>query len=374
MLLVQEYLKYHTFEQLEKEHGVCASFSKSKQKVSLNYNQLISKDTELLSNQCRGLILSKEDNGIFNSLEVPGMTKIVACPFFRFFNYGQPCASQINWNSFSIFEKLDGTLIIIYYDYITSSWCVATRSVPDADIVFINNLTFRDLFNNAIESMGIKDLFLTLDKNNTYMCELTSPYNMIVVNHSSSKVTLLGVRNNLTLQEYNINNYNSILPKVESISISNVDEIISYINARPYQEHEGVVVCDNSFNRIKIKSASYILAHRTADSIRCSDKNIVKVILSGKEDDIITLLPIELQNKIHLMKDKIGNLIIDYDKLYLENKCLDKKEFALKINNIKWRAPLFAINNNLYKNINDYLLDNINNPTIDKILELIEWI
>jgi hypothetical protein len=90
MLLVQEFLKNHTFKELQEQHGVYASFCKNGRKFSLNYDQIESVNSDILSQQCRGLILSNLNDisyldqaiNINNKLDYsnicPEETKIIA--------------------------------------------------------------------------------------------------------------------------------------------------------------------------------------------------------------------------------------------------------------------------------------------------------
>ena len=101
MLLVQKYLETKTFGDLKRDYGVNISFSKSGHKFSLNYDQLESKEDNLLSQQCRGLILAAVDGHSFNdqAIEVngrlnydhlcPGETTVLCYGMDRFFNLGQ---------------------------------------------------------------------------------------------------------------------------------------------------------------------------------------------------------------------------------------------------------------------------------------------
>ncbi|MEK6883554.1 MAG: hypothetical protein AABY22_28255, partial [Nanoarchaeota archaeon] len=165
MLLVQKYLETHSFGDLAKDHGVYASFSKSGHKFSLNYDQIEARESDPLSQECRGLILALSDgspipgvltpeNRITRDHITPGVTQILAYPMKRFFNHGQGAAASINWSDskLSILEKLDGSLNILYFDNIILQWCVATRAMPDADLIMDNGLhTFRTLFERALK-------------------------------------------------------------------------------------------------------------------------------------------------------------------------------------------------------------------------------
>ena len=214
MLLVQQYLETHTFGDLAREHGVYASFSKSGHKFSLNYDQIEAKEADPLAQECRGIILSREDGRDvfedrqaqtpgqeFDRLTVsPGKTRILAFPMKRFFNHGQGAAANVNWSDpkLAILEKLDGTLTIVYYDPFTKQWCVATRSVPEADLPMDNGIyTFRTLFEKALKEttdLSFEDFTRGLNHRITYCFELTTPYNRIVVYYPEPRITLLAAR------------------------------------------------------------------------------------------------------------------------------------------------------------------------------------
>src|SRR5574338_666430 len=217
-LLVQEYLETHTFGDLAREHGVYASFSKSGHKWSLNYDQIEAKESDPLAQECRGLILALEDGSpviatgttgfATRDATCPGKTTILAYPMKRFFNYGQGAAAEINWSDpgLAVLEKLDGTLCIVYYDKFTDQWCVATRSVPEADLLMDNGIyTFRTLFEKALYDttggLPFEQFAAILDKNITYSFELTTPYNRIVVAYPECRITLLAARKLSSLKE-----------------------------------------------------------------------------------------------------------------------------------------------------------------------------
>lgn len=64
---------------------------------------------------CRGLVIDAEGN-------------ILARPFKKFKNYEEHDPSEIDMSqSFEIFEKMDGSLIIVFYYELRMTWIVASR-------------------------------------------------------------------------------------------------------------------------------------------------------------------------------------------------------------------------------------------------------
>jgi hypothetical protein len=408
MLLVQDYLKTHSFGELAAEHGVYASFSKSGHKWSLNYDQIEAKESNPLAQECRGLVLSCKNGTSFLSQAqtvngklsydhiVPGETEILAFPMKRFFNHGQSTAADINWHDpkLAVLEKLDGTLCIVYWDKFTNLWCVATRSVPEADIVMDNGIfTFRTLFEKAVldTSKGLPfDQFTSfLDKDTTYCFELTTPYNRIVVFYPECGVTLLAARKTSSLKEIELSKLESVMgmmsiPVVKAYTYSTVDELVSWVSTLNPMEHEGVVVRDSDFNRIKVKNAAYVAYNKVRDALGTSERNCIEIILLEKDDDVIPFLPEEIVNNLLKIKVGLQSALKAHDEAYMAAKAEadaimpgDKKTFAILVTKDKklWHAPFFQMFDGKAKNMKEFIFKNCKdgswgNSFLDKLLEL----
>lgn len=415
MLLVQEFLKKHTFKDLAEQHGVYCSFSKSGHKWSASYDQIEAKDSDPLSQQCRGLILACEDGKSLSDSAVtingklsydhicPGKTRVLSRSMDRFFNLGQGFCAAINWNDpkLKILSKLDGTLIILYYDHFTNKWCAATRSAPDADIIMDNQIyTFRTLFEKALldttgltfeEYTSSSDRYTsTLNKEITYCFELCTPLNNIVVKYKDYSLTLIAARSIISFEEINLNYIPfQEVPIVHAHTYTSVSELVEYVSTFDPMKEEGVVAVDSNFNRIKIKSPTYVLFHKMRDSLGSSPRNCLDLILLEKDDDALPFLPEEIVANLLKIKAGLKSLISSYDSKYAEIKALsdttlpgDKKTFALNVKaasekNKLWEAPLYKLYANKANNMHDFLLKNKNsdgsfsNSFLDKILELL---
>lgn len=372
LLLVQKYLETKTIKELEIQHGVEASIFEHK--VSLNYNQIKSNSSDQLANDCRGLILRSWDGSPIQENEPLGKTKVLCLAFKRFFNYGDGNCAKIDWDSIQAQEKLDGTLCLVYFDDIKNDWCVATRSVPEANLPMgFKDYTFRTLFEKAIyENYGFKWSGFTnnLDKHHTYSFELTTPLNQIVVRHKDYSAHLLAIFNNDHLLE--VSNKIGLYPfkSVQIHNLSTIEEIIDFVNLRNPSEYEGLVLIDKHFNRIKVKSISYVAAHKLRDTVS-SDRNCLALIMEEKLDDAIVHLPEEVQDHLNIMAKLFKQYLSSHESKYAllhAQSLINKhdlghneiKSFAdlvsqecLKNKNIN-TAPLFAIKRGKAKSVLDF--------------------
>lgn len=417
MLPIQKFLMTHTLDELLAQHGVHASISKNNKKISLNYDQIETKESDLLSQDCRGIILAKEDFSDFitinNKLDLTsiiGKTKVLAFGLKRFFNHGQGAAAPINWNdpTLAVMEKLDGTLCQVYFDPIIKQWCVSTRSVPDADLLMDNGIfTFRNLFEKALyDTVGVNFETFThrLDKNITYCFELTTPYNRIVVDYKDCRITLIAARLIDVPNIHSPYHYRSVfeeldyhdlpnlgIPWVRTYNLAKCEEILDWVSSLSPMEHEGVVVRSLAspaegriFNRIKIKNINYVAYNKIRDNLAMSQRNCMELILSEKDDDVIPFLPEEIVKNLLRLKSGMQAAIARYDDAYRIIKSAadmihlgDKKTFALllKKNEVLWSAPFFQIYDKKASSMRDFILQNKKNGAwsssfLDKLLEI----
>lgn len=346
MLNVQTYLLTHTLAQLAEEHGVYSRFStKNPNKFTLNYDQLEARDTDPISQECRGLILRLE-NPISNHSDlahpelqgVVGETRVMAFPMRRFFNYGQGAAATVDFASAStrFLSKEDGTLCIMYWDRDIMSWCVGTRSVPDADLFMdgFGEQTFADLFWKAFKASGGDLSSLDYAKGSYTFCfELCTPDNQVVVKHSGYKVFLLAVRDLSSLEETlpEIWTTQIGISTVPSYRFGSTEEMLNFVQTLNGTENEGIVVCDADFNRVKVKNAGYMALSRIKDSVTKSPRSIMEVILHGQEDDVLPLCAPHVQEFILKSKEGLRKALVVLDEEYVREYSSDRKTFALAI-------------------------------------------
>lgn len=310
--------KYHI---IAKQHSRCPGL------YLFKYSQLDSNFALKIVQECRGIILDSKNNW-----------GIVACPYFKFFNVQESLAAKIDWSTAKVQEKLDGSLISMYY--YNNKWHVATSGCPDGTNQ-IGNLgkTFDDLFWDCF-----KWSCRMLNPTYTYMWELTSPMNRVVVDHKNSNITLIGVRDNKTLQELPVRDFEDKFPIVYEWPLATLENCLEAANKLNPLEHEGFVCVDAQFNRVKIKSPHYVALHHLKDS--CSLSKIAEVIRAGEYQEFATALEAypDIKKKFYEIVDKYENIVKWSLLTYtLISYIKDQKEFALEALKSPYSNILFAM-------------------------------
>lgn len=351
---VESYLKKHSLNELRKKHGVRHAIHGHL--VGLAYDQFEASKTNRIASNCRGAVIARKDGSSNICPNMPfGELEIVAFPFMRFFNYGEDPAAYKRFNLISVQEKYDGTCIVFYYDPFLNKWQVGTRNNPIGNnesnsFDFSENntesfkLTFRELFektlNDSYGCSSIEEFGSRLNKRFTYIFELMTPQNLVVVTHKEYKLALIGARNldtqeeiNVELDDLGIKDLGIILPKnlIGEIGSDNIDDIIKFVESRPEREHEGVVLLGENYQRIKIKNSRYTKVSRIQD-INFSD--IVSHIVNGDIDDIYAIAPEIGKKKIDFVEKKFSSWVKRQNDVLSSIEwdfSLDKKEFVQNI-------------------------------------------
>lgn len=361
MLKVQEYLRSgKTLADLEKELAITNRITNGK--ISLSYDQCFSPMDNQIVQECRGLIL--EEN-TYN---------IIAFPFIKFFNYGEGFCPKINLEKSIIREKLDGSMLILYC--YKEQWFFATRQMPEAQGQSQCNLTFSEIAFMTFKDMNIDFDILKekLNKNYTYIFELTSPLTQVYIYYPNNKLTLLAVRDLQTLKELDPEPIAKELGLECPIkySFNDFQSIVQTINSWKGTEQEGVVVCDSNFNRVKIKNLDYVHGQQLLHKMSASDRNVMVVVVNGNYDDLLSKAPSYVVDKINSFKDKLLKIktICEYE--YNKHKNIENmKEFALSVQNCFWAAYMFSMKRNKVKSFNDMIKSMITSNTgIDTLIDL----
>jgi hypothetical protein len=238
-------------------------------------------------------------------------------------------------------------------------WNVSTKGSPDAGgNVGDSPFTFSELFWKTMKSYGMTQFpHPGVMPSFTYILELTSIYNRVVVQHKESALTLIGVRDisaypypEIPVSDF----FGSSAPVVKEYPLNIVSEIESAALALDPMQNEGFVVVDKNFGRVKIKSPSYVLLHHLKDGF--GQRRMIRLIQLGETSEILAYFS-EYQELFDEIESKINALILQIEAEYSTIKHLtDRKAFALEATKSKNSGVLFALFLGKATNVRDYIL------------------
>ena len=249
--------------------------------VMFSYNQLASDFNNELVREARGIIFRTGE-----------WEKPVCWAFNKFGNYGESYAPEIDWETATVTEKIDGSLIKVWWD---GYWHISTNGAIDAYLAEIGDAkmkNFGEYFELAIQKYysSFFEFIENLNEKYTYMFELVGPYNRVVIPYNEVDVYWLGVRSNTTGMEYRTNCPYSIgvekLPTPKEYPLTSLEECERAADALEW-DSEGFVVVDAARNRVKIKSPAYVMAHFARNNNVITRKHLLQIILSNETAEFL---------------------------------------------------------------------------------------
>lgn len=278
--------------------------------VMFSYDQISSDFNLKIVQEARGIIFR---NGEW---EHP-----VCWAFNKFGNYGESYVPDIDWTTSFVTEKVDGSLIKMWYD---GTWKVSTNGTIDAFKAEMSDMmypSFGDYFDDTLRKYypNTEDFLAGLKKDLTYMFELVGPYNRVVVPYEEPAIYFLGVRDTYTGEEYICNPVNAELCGVSKLSrpktyqLLTLDECIKATEELGWDE-EGFVVCDANFNRVKIKSPAYVLAHFARNNNVITKKHLIRVVLLNEVEEFMCYAT-EYKDRLEEVQKQINLFVNIGDKL-----------------------------------------------------------
>lgn len=289
--------------------------------VMFKYSQFDSDFMNPLVRECRGIIL---DEDTFD---------VVSYAFDKFGNYGEPYCPEIDWKTARVGEKLDGSLCK-FVKFPDGNLLVSTNGSIDAfkaglqDQIGCPYSTFGELVVEAVHleaerrNMSASDGKLAwladmLEPGYTYMFELTSPYNKIVVPQTETRLNFLGCRNNETFEEIYFTDHPlaSVFHTPKVFPLGSLEECVSAAKELTL-DHEGYVVCDAAFNRVKVKSPLYVSAHyMRSDDGSLSHRRAAELIKENQTDEFLTYFP-EFKSDFDKMRAVLDTYAAGIDSVF----------------------------------------------------------
>ena len=308
---------------------------------------------------CRGLVVKKPKTHIDRGLAFLYPDFLIASfPFIRFVNLGETYTNDkgeavkasIDFAKSSMIEKLDGSMVGVFFPHgdATPAWhtrrMVSTHQ-PDMELQISS---FHGDKQIQIELMGLIGDYvkkLHFDQNDrgwTYVFEFIHESTRVLTQYDSSwnGLWLLSARHLRTQNEITdretlrdiANHINCRLPKIFHTKHDNLEEMLSIMEERAgeIKDFEGVVLIDETGQRVKLKREEYVALHHLLGEI--SYKHLIPKILQGEAEEICQYFP-NAQVLVDKFKDLYSifiNHVINRVQ-YWRSMNYDRKTLAIKI-------------------------------------------
>jgi len=279
---------------------------------------------------CRGMVIDAEGN-------------ILARPFQKFKNYEEHDPSEIDMSMpFNIFEKMDGSLIIVFYYEPRMTWIVASRGS------FISEQSLE------AEKMIDAKIYGHLNTKCTYLFEIIYPENRIVVDYGDKRelvllgriVTETGVE---ATHEDLINNCSKFFTVVKKFELKNINDLAE-LKALEEDNKEGFVVRFENGFRVKVKFTEYIRLHGILTNV--SNLTVWEHLKNNYNfDELLDRVPDEfynwLQRTVKILQVEFNEVerqaLLEFVRIHYINGITDRKDFAMEAIKTKHSSILFKL-------------------------------
>lgn len=293
-----------------------------------------------MSRECRGIVFNK--NG-----------EVVSRPLHKFFNVNEKDATHvenIDWSQVDrVMIKRDGSMI-------------HTVDVREIDDVAVFDLKSKKSFTSDVAVLAKK--WMTDRENYQKFCrvtvlhgltavfEWTAPVSRIVLFYPEAELKLLHVRHNLTGQYMDYEELceyagNFDIPVVEQVDVEmfkNVDTFKIQELVSDTENMEGWVIQFKNGEMVKLKTKWYMDRHKAMTFLR--ERDIAEMVIEESIDDLKSKLVgdgVDISQILVIEQkvvDQLREIEREIDRLFTENKDLDRKSIAVKL---QGATPYFGL-------------------------------
>ena len=346
--------------------------------TQLNYDMIETPRGVPECDECRGLILDKSD------------WSIAARSFNRFYNENEGFSAKFDHTAGVLQEKVDGTLVMVWWDKYQEKLVCSTRGRIFADggvgnaetSTFSGSVkTFSELFFDTAKKINpefvtilSKELqgipFFSLRNGGiTLVFELYGPENRVLTPYEESGLVLIGGRflsNTCEIAPETLDDISKVIGvrrphTYRFTSTKDIHDLLGTLDPKD----EGFVLTDyrftieGSIQRVKIKNPRYLALSKlvkAGDSEGMSVKHVISLIKLGDAEEVISYFP-EYKDKILDLKQKfvtLGDVIDrDYHRIHhIENR----KEFAIEAQKCQVSHGLYMLKDGRAKSGMDFLM------------------
>lgn len=345
MLKIINFIREHNnWEELLSSPPYSLSIKRKDTRILFKYSQINSDFSLEIVKEARGLILEDKT------------WNVVCYPFKKFFNYGEAYADEIDWKSAKVTSKEDGSLIKIYF--YNGEWRVGTNSTIDAEDAELNSLyykNFRELFDVAADNCELD--FYRLNPDYTYLMELCSCYNTIVVPYNEPKLFHIGTRNNITCEEKEVD---IGVEKPKEWALSSLNDCITMAATFDFTR-EGFVCRDKNYHRVKVKSEDYVRVHRLANNGSLTLERAIDLIRMNEIDEFLNYFPNytfyinNIRNRLAAFRNDI--LFNVNMALIGKMECKTRKDFAATAKTFPYPVIWFKVYDSIYFDVDKWIAE-----------------
>lgn len=229
---------------------------------------------------CRGLILD-------------GAGEVVARPFGKFFNLGEPAAPKLPKDEpYVVTEKMDGSLGIAYE--LGGEWFIASRGSFTSEQAIIGTEMLRE---GHFDAPGAA----------TPLFEIVYPSNRIVVDYGDRRELVL-----LASIDKETGRDRDLLPVWNGAHVKTIESSLHPrdLIKHPIPNAEGFVVCYPRIGlRVKIKFEEYVRLHRIVSGL--SEHRIWEALRAGDDLRALAGIPDEAYAFIEVTSERILREVAD---------------------------------------------------------------
>lgn len=298
------------------------------QLVLLKYDMIDSPMGDPVVRQCRGLVVDEADG-----------YRPVAYPYDKFFNAHEGHAAPIDWSTARALEKIDGTLCTLYA--YRGGWHVASASLPDAQGRLRHcGRSVAEAFWEVFHAGGYA---LPDRADHCFMFELCLPSDPVLIRHAAPRLLLHGARDMTTLQEVEPDAFAAAYgwQLVPTHPLGDLASALRFARELDPARHEGLVVRDARFHRVKIKSPAFVALHhmRGATNLR----HLLEVVRTNESDEFLAYFP-EARPAWQAVRDRFFALRAEAEAaLERGREVPDDRTFGQSVRDLPYNSLLFAV-------------------------------
>jgi hypothetical protein len=276
MLFLQKFIKQHSdWQERLTQDPYNLKISEKNGFYLFKYSQLNSDFHKQVCREARGIILDSHDDW-----------KVVRLAFYKFFNYGEQFADKIDWNSAVATEKIDGSIMTLWFA--RGEWHLSTNgSIDAADAqVNVSKYNFKELFDIAAKNCGLD--YSKLNPAHNYTFELVSPYNRVVICYKEPAIYHLSTRDMTTLEEIN---EDIGVQKPHEYRCVNLESYQAIVAQMEWGDHEGIVIRDKHYRRVKMKTTFYFEMHHNLNNHVITLERALNLIRANDYEEFLVYFP-----------------------------------------------------------------------------------